>query len=74
MRQLVDIQPARSNVGGNQYAYVTVLEACQCSRTCALAFVAMNGGSRQPVFFKLFGKAVGAVLGAGEDQHLSPVA
>jgi hypothetical protein len=33
----------------------------------------VDGGGGEAVFVELLGEAVGAVLGAGEDQHLAPV-
>ncbi len=72
--QLVDVQAAGGDIGGHQYPDVTLLEAGQCPGAGTLALVAMNGSGAQAVLLQLLGKAVGAVLGAGEDQHLAPVA
>ena len=73
MRQFIDIQATCCNVGGNQHTHVTGLETGQCTGTRPLALVAVNGGGGQAVLFKMLGQAVGAVLGAGENQHLLPV-
>lgn len=43
------------------------------ARACALAFIAVNRHRADAVFIQLLGKAVRAVLGAREHQHLKPV-
>src|SRR5690606_33245387 len=72
MRQLVDVQPAGSDVSGNQYADPVCLEVGQRLGACALALVTVDSRSGQPILFQIFGQAVGTVLGAGKDQHLLP--
>ena len=74
LRQLVDIQAARGDVGGHQHGDLARLEVVQGARAGVLALVAMNGGGGETVLHELFGQAVGAVLGAGEDEHLVPPA
>ena len=69
MRQLVDINTARGDVGGDQYADVAFFEAFECFSTRALAFVAVNSSGLQPVFNEFFCQPVGAMLGAGEHDH-----
>jgi hypothetical protein len=73
VRQLVDVEAAGGDVGGHQHAHVAALEAGQRPRAGALALVAVDGGGGEAVGLQLLGQAVGAVLGAGEDQHLAPV-
>ncbi len=73
LRQLVDIQPARGNVGCHQHADFAALEASQRLGTRALAFVAMNGGSGNIVLDEFLRQLVGAMLGAGKHQNLLPV-
>ncbi|CAB3692178.1 hypothetical protein LMG26685_04845 [Achromobacter mucicolens] len=72
--QLVDVQATGGDVGGDQHGHGAVLEAGQRARACRLALVAVNGRGGQAVLDELFGQAVGAVLGAREDQHLVPAA
>src|SRR5690554_2312140 len=70
--QLFDIQATGSNVGGNQHAHFTGFKIRQRTGTGTLRLVAVNGGGGDAVLFQLLGQAVGAVLGAGEYQHLVP--
>ncbi|KPX25986.1 Uncharacterized protein ALO69_03196 [Pseudomonas ficuserectae] len=72
MRQLVDIQAACGDIGRNHDAYITCLEVGQCLGTGVLALVAVDRDSRKAVLVQVLGQTVGAVLGAGEDQHLFP--
>ncbi len=74
MRQFFDIQAARGDVGRHQHANMTAFEVAQRTGARALAFVAVNRSSGDTVFIELFSKVVGAVFGAGENQHLLPVA
>ena len=73
MRQPLDVETARGDVGRNQYPNQPGLEIRErfCSRT--LRLVAMDRHGLQAVASQLFSKAVGAVLGAGKYQHLSPI-
>ncbi len=73
VRQLFDIQPACSDVGGDQRPNAAGLEVGQRLGARTLALVAVDGGGRETVGSKLFRQPVGAVLGAGEDEHLAPV-
>src|SRR6185312_2564872 len=73
VRQIVDVNPARGDVGGHQRTNVAALEAAQGLRTCGLAFVAMQGHRLDAVLGQKLGHVVGAKLGAREDQHLAPV-
>ena len=72
MGQLVDIQTAGGDIGGDQDAHLVGLEVGQSLGAGVLALVAVNRGSRQAVLFQILGQTVGAVLGPGEDQHLLP--
>src|SRR5690606_37674239 len=74
LRQLVDVEPARGDVGGHQHGHIACLEPGQRARARRLALVAMDGRGAQAVFGQLFGQTVGAVLGAREHQHLVPAA
>ncbi|VVM50971.1 hypothetical protein PS645_00748 [Pseudomonas fluorescens] len=70
--QLVDVETACGNVGGDQNAHFARLEVGQRFGTCVLALVAMDGDGGEAVFVQVLGQTVGAVLGAGEHQHLFP--
>ena len=74
VRQLVDVQTARRDVGSHQHGQAAVLEARQRPGAGPLALVAVDGHRFDAVLAQLLGQAVGAVLGLGEDQHLRPAA
>ena len=73
VRQVVNVDAARGNVGRHQGAHVTALETGQRLGACCLAFVAVQRHGRNAVLFQKLGHVVGAKLGAGEHQHLAPV-
>ena len=73
MRQVINIDTASSNVGGDQGADVAALEAGQCLRACALALVAVQRHRVDAVFGQELCHVVGAEFGAGKNQHLAPV-
>ena len=73
LRQLVDVQTARGDVGGDQHRQRAVLELRQRTRTCGLALVAVDGGRLDAMLGQVLGELVGAVLGAGEHQRLEPL-
>src|SRR5450830_580103 len=70
--QLVDIQAACGDIGGHHDAYFTGLEVGQRFGARVLALVAVDGDGGEAVLVQVLGQAVGAVLGAGEHQHLFP--
>src|SRR5450830_1523067 len=72
VRQLVDIQAACGDIGGHHDAYFTGLEVGQRFGARVLALVAVDGDGGEAVLVQVLGQAVGAVLGAGEHQHLFP--
>ncbi|CRM98815.1 hypothetical protein [Pseudomonas sp. 34 E 7] len=72
VRQLVDVQAAGGDIGGDQDAYGTGLEVSQGLGACVLALVTVDGNGGEAMLVQVFGQAVGAVLGAGEHQHLFP--
>ncbi|SVM48942.1 Uncharacterised protein [Klebsiella pneumoniae] len=74
VRKLFNVQTARGDIGRHQHANATGFKVSQRAGTRALALVAMNGGAADAVFIKLLRQMVSAVLGAGKDQHLLPVA
>ena len=73
MGQLVDIETASRDVGGHQHANIALLEAGQGLGARALALVAVDRSSADAILAQLFRQAVGAMLGAGEHQHLPPL-
>ena len=73
LRQLVDIQASRPNIGSNQHSYITTLETSQRLGPCTLALVAMDRGSADAIALQTLRQAVGDVFGTGKDQHLFPV-
>ena len=68
MADAVDVDAARRDVGRNQRARLSAAESGQCALALALALVAVNGGSIDARLVEGAGYAVGAVLGAGEDD------
>src|SRR6185369_7892693 len=73
VRQVVDVDAARGDVGGDQCADVSALETGQGLRAGGLALVAVQRHRVDAVLAKEFSHVVGAELGAGEHQHLAPV-
>ena len=74
MRQLVDVDAARGDVGGHQGAQLAALELGQRLGACALALVAVQGHGLDAAVVQVVGHLVGTELGAREHQHLAPVA
>ena len=66
----IDVNAAAGDVGGDQGADMALLEVGQSLFALTLALVAMNGCGLNARLFKIFRHAVGAVLGAGEDDDL----
>ena len=73
MRQLIDIQSACGDVGGDQHRQRAVLELRQRFGARRLALVAVDCGGGNAVRIQFFREPVRAVFGAGEHQHLLPV-
>ena len=74
VRQLFNVEATGSDVGRHQHADIAGFKVRQRTGTRALALVTVNGGAADAVFIQLFRQVVCAVLGAGKDQHLLPVA
>jgi hypothetical protein len=72
--QLIDVDAAGGNVGGHQHRQGAGLEFAQCLGARALAFVAVDGHGRDPLFAEVLGQTIGAVLHACEHQDLVPIA
>ena len=74
MRQGFDVQTSRRDVGGDQNLQLVVLEALERPGARRLALVAVDRIGLDAFFLQLLGKAVRAVLGLAEHQHLFPAA
>ncbi|CNT66157.1 Uncharacterised protein [Salmonella enterica subsp. enterica serovar Bovismorbificans] len=74
VRQLFNIQTTRRNIRRHQHANIAGFKIGQRAGTCALRFITVDRRAANTVFIKLFRQMVRAMLGAGEDQHLLPVA
>lgn len=66
---VVNINAARCNVGGNQDAGLTTLEVSQGCFARVLRLVAVNRFALEASVGKLLDDLVGSVLGARKDQH-----
>ncbi len=72
LRQFVDVDAARRDVGRDQRLQRAVLELGQRARARGLALVAVDRERRDAVLVQVFREAVGEMLGAREDQRLRP--
>ena len=74
VRQLVDVDAARGDVGRDQHLQVALLEVGERLGARASGSCCRGSPSRvMPCFEQVLDEAVGAVLHAREDQHLVPV-
>src|SRR5262249_3307829 len=73
VRQRLDVDAARRDVGRDQHLQLEGLEARERLHALRLALVAVDRRGRDAVALELLGEAVRAVLGAAENQHLLPV-
>src|SRR5262245_52810822 len=64
VRQLLDVEAARGDVGRDQHLQLVALEALQCPRARALALVAVDRVGIDTIALELQREPVGAVLGA----------
>ena len=64
-----DVNAAGGHIGGHQDAILAFLESAQRLVALVLAAVAVNGRGLDAARAQFLGEAVGAVLGAGEDQE-----
>src|SRR5262249_25341324 len=71
---LGDIDPAGGDVGGDQRANLTALEASKGSCALALALVAVHRDGFHFAAAQSFDKTIGAPLGANEDQRAGALA
>ena len=68
MTDAVDVDAARRDVGRNERARFSGAEGGQRALALALALIAMNDGSVDARLIECAADAIGAVLGAGEDE------
>ena len=68
VRDALDVDAARRDVGRHQHAASAGLEALERAGAGGLGLVAMDGVGRDPILGELPGDPVGAVLGPREDQ------
>ena len=67
--KVVDVDSARSNVGGNKNAGLALLEACKGRLAGVLRLVSVDCKRRDSAALQIVRNAVGTVLGAGENQN-----
>ena len=70
VRERLDVEAARGDLGGDQDREPAGLEVGQRADALRLALVAVDRGGRDAVALELLGEPVGAVLGAREDERL----
>ena len=70
MRQRVDIEPARRNVGRDQHADLARLEVFERLHALGLRAVAVDRGRVHALAVELVGEPVRADARRDEDQHL----
>ena len=69
MRDIVDIDAARGDVGGNQHVDSAIAKARERALANALALVAVDGSRGDAVLLEMLRDLVGAALGAREDNR-----
>ena len=69
-RQVVDVEAARGDVGGDEHLELRVLERGERLEARRLGLVAVDRRGDQAVLLELAGEARRAVLGAHEAEHL----
>ena len=70
VRERLDVEPARGDLGGDEDREPAGLEVGQRADALRLALVAVDRRRRDAVLLELLGEPVGAVLGPREDQRL----
>jgi hypothetical protein len=74
MRQRVDVESARGDLGRDEHREAAGLEVGQRANALWLALVAVDGRRLDPVVLELRGEAVGTVLRAREHERLVDLA
>ena len=73
MRQIVNVDAARRDIGGYQHTDVAALETGERLRAGGLAFVAVQRHGGDALFVQKLCHVVGTKLGAAKHQHLAPL-
>src|SRR5258708_14819662 len=73
VRELLDVEAARGDIGGDQDLHLAGLEVLEGANARALALVAVDRVGVDAVALQLRGEAVGAVLRLAENEDLIPV-
>ena len=68
VRNFGDVDAAGGDIGGDQHAVLAAFEAADGGGPLALRAIAMDGDAGDALGRKGGGEAIGAVLGAGEDD------
>jgi hypothetical protein len=69
MRDVVNIETARRDIGGNQHFDLVGAETPEHAFTRVLVEVAVNGFGREAAHHQFIGEGGGLGAGAGEDQR-----
>ena len=72
LRQLIDVDPARCDVGGNKRLQRARFEFSERFGASALALIAVDGHGGNARFFELLSEAISAVLSARKNERLRP--
>ena len=67
---LLDVDPARGDIGGNHHFVATAAETAQRLLTLSLGAVGVEYRDGMALLMELARDAVGTVFGAAEDKHL----
>ena len=68
VRDVVEIQPARRDVRGDERRHLAALESGECALACSLRHVAVHGNSADVLPGELLHELVRAALRPYEDQ------
>ena len=72
MRECIDIDTARGDIGGDQDSNRAKFKIIQRFCTCGLTFITVDRGGSNTDLLKILGEFVGSVFGAGKDENLFP--
>jgi len=69
MRDALDIDAARSNVGGNEHSDIAGTKGRARTLALRLGLVAVDSDRRDTAVIQMANDAIYAMLGSGEDEH-----
>ena len=69
MRDVIDVDAARGDVGSDEYTAITIFEALERVIPLALRAVSVDGGDFVMAPFEKFGKPVGSLFGGDEYEE-----